>query len=150
MMNTAQDFTKFFGQIPAGFQFDGSAATDAMKIWATFGERLSGIALEAATSSNEIATASAKETFARLGDATKLREEPSEYAQAAANFAQGQFELSRRTAEAFVGIMQRANSDTVALVAATGQSTTDQGAAGAASNATMPAAKTKRAAKAAR
>ena len=49
-----------------------------MKTWATFGERLSGIALEAATRSNEIATVSAKEMIARLGDVTKLREELSE------------------------------------------------------------------------
>ena len=72
-MNTATDFTKFFGQLPAGLQLDGTAASDAIKIWGTFGERLSGIALEAATRSTEIATASAKETFDRLGDVTKVR-----------------------------------------------------------------------------
>ena len=149
-MNTAQDFTKFFRQLPTGLQLDGSAATDAMKIWGTFGERLSGIALEAATRSNEIATASATETFARVGDVTKVRDEPSEYAQTAAGYFQGQFELSRRTAEAFAGVVQKAQADTVELVGTTGQRATDQGGAAAESKATTTAAKTKRASKAAR
>ena len=149
-MNTAQDFTKFLGQLPAGLQIDGSAANDAMKIWATFGERLSGITLEAAAKSNEIATASAKETFTRLGDVTKVRDEPSEYAQAATGYLQGQFELSRRTAEAYAGVMQKAQADTAELVGTTGQRAAEQGAAGAESKATTTAAKTKRASKAAR
>ena len=148
-MNTAQDFTKFFGQLPAGFQLDGSVATDAMKTWATFGERLSGITLEAAAKSNEIVTASAKENLTRLGDVTKVREEPSEYAQAAAGYVQGQFELSRRTAEAFAGVMQKAQADTVELVGTTGERATEQGSTGAGSKAATAAAKTKRAEKAA-
>lgn len=148
-MNTAQDFTKLFGQIPAGFQLDG-AATDAMKTWATFGERLSGIAIEAATKSTEIATASATETFGRLADAAKVRDEPSEYTQAAAGYFQAQFELSRRTAEAFAGVMQKAQADTVELVGTAGERATEQAAAGAKSTATTTATKTKRASKAAR
>ena len=149
-MNTAQDFTKLFGQIPAGFQLDGSAATDAMKTWATFGERFSGIAIEAATRSTEIATASATETFGRLGDVTRVRDEPSEYPQAAAGYFQAQFELSRRTAEAFGAVMQKAQADTVELVGTTGERATEQAAAGAGSTATTTAIKTKRASKAAR
>ena len=58
--------------------------------------------------------ASATETFGRLGDVTKVRDEPSEYAQAAAGYFQAQLELSRRTAEAFAGVMQKAQADTVA------------------------------------
>lgn len=144
-MNTAQDFTKFFDQLPAGLQFDGSAATDALKVWAAFGERLSGITLEAATRSNEIATASAKETFDRLGDLTKVREEPAEYAQATAGYVQGQFELSRRTTEAFAGVMQKAQADTVELIGTAGERATEPRAA-VASDATPK----KRASKAAR
>ncbi len=146
-MNTAQDFTKFFGQLPSGLQLDGSAATDAMKVWATFGERLSGITPEAAAKSNEIAMASAKKTFARLGDVTKVHQEPAGYAQAAAGYVEGQFELSRRTAEAFAGVMQKAQADTVELISTTGERVTEQGAATAASKAT--ATKSKQAAKAA-
>lgn len=149
-MNTAQDFTKFFDQLPAGLQFDGSATTDALKIWTTFGERLSGITLEAAAKSNEIATASAKETFARLGDVTKVRDEPSQYAQTAAVYFQAQFELSRRTAEAFFGVMQKAQADTVELIGTTGERATEQGAAAAASKATKTAAKSKQASRASR
>ncbi len=140
-MNTAQDFTKFFGQLPTGLQLDGNAATDALKVWATFGERLSGITLEAATRSNEIATASAKETFDRLGDVTKVREEPAEYAQAAAGYVQGQFALSRRTAEALAGVMQKAKADTVEFVGTAGERAAEQGAASAGSKRTAKAAR---------
>ncbi len=150
MMNTEQDFTKFFGQLPAGFQFDKNAATDALQTWATFGERLSGITLEAAARSNEIATTSTKETLARLGDVTKVRDEPSEYAQAAADYVQGHFELSRRTAEAFASVVQKAQTDTVELVGTAGERATQQVAAGAGSKKTTKAAKPKQVAKTAK
>ncbi len=81
---------------------------------------------------------------------TKVRDEPSDYAQAAAGYFQAQFELSRRTAEAFAGVMQKAQADTVELVSTTGQRATEQAAAGAESTATTTATKTKGASKAAR
>ena len=146
-MINAQEFTKLFPQLPVGFPVDEAAATDAWKIWSAFGQRFSGIAFEAAAKSIAIAAGSARETFSRLGEVTRIRDEPAEYTQALNEFAQGQFELSQRTADAFAGVMKQAQDDTAELVTTTGGRFATTGAEGTATATDKAAGKTRKAAK---
>ncbi|MBM9593394.1 hypothetical protein [Roseitranquillus sediminis] len=147
-MTNPQDFTELFAKLNPGFA-NGPAA-DVWKTWATFGERFSNIAIEAASKSNEIASASTNETIARLRDVTTVRDEPADYAQAVAAFSQAQIELSRRTAEAFGGVVKQAQTDTAELFTATGERVAQSVAANTDAAVSKTAAKGTRVAKAAR
>ena len=116
-MTNLNDFTKTFAVDPKTFE-------DGFKTWASFGERMSGITLDAAAKSNEIATKSAQETFANLRDVTTVRDEPAAYGQAFAQFAQKQAELALRTAEAFGGVARTAQENTGELMSKAGEQAT--------------------------
>lgn len=117
-MTNLNDFTKPFAVDPKAFE-------DGFKTWAGFGEQVSGITLDAAARSNEIATTSAQETIANLRDLVAVRDEPAAYGQAYADFARKQAELAVRTAEAFGGVFQAAQTSTGDLVAKAGEQATE-------------------------
>ena len=123
-MTNLNDFTKTFAVDPKTFE-------DGFKTWASFGERMSGITLDAAAKSNEIATKSAQETFANLRDVTVVRDEPAAYGQAFAEFAQKQTELAMRTAEAFGGIARTAQESAGELMSQAGEQATGSATANA-------------------
>lgn len=141
-MTNVQDFTKFFANIPTEFTVDPKVAGDAWKIWANFGEGFSGIALQAATKSNEIAVASTREALSRFRDISKVREEPTEYAQAFSDFAQAQLDNSRRVAEAFGDVVQQAQTKATDLVTTTADRFAQTGVAVAPATRKTPAKRT--------
>jgi Phasin protein len=125
------------------FAFDTKSVEDGFKTLTSFGERLSGITLDAAVASNEIAAKTAQETFANLRNVAVVRDEPAEYGRAFADFAQKQAELALRTAEAFGGVFQSVQTNATDLVSEAGAQTTETVAA----NANTAARKTTRTAK---
>lgn len=124
MANT-QDFTAFFKDVP--FAFDAAVVTDAWKTSATFGERFSAIALDAASKSNDITTNTVKETLAQLRTVTKVQDEPADYAKVFSDFGAAQAELLKAHFEALGEIAKLAQSDASELLSTTGQQITEQG-----------------------
>ncbi len=121
-MTNLNDFTKAFAVDPKTFE-------DGFKTWASFGEQVSGITLDAAAKSNAIATQSAEETIANLRDVTVVRDDPAAYGLAFADFAQKQVELALRTAQAFGGIVRNAQQSTGELMSKAAEQATGTAAA---------------------
>ena len=66
---------------------DTTALSDAFKSQAALGEKMSKVALEAAEKSTEISSKWTKDTLAKIGDVTKVKEEPTDYTKAMTDFA---------------------------------------------------------------
>ena len=108
MANT-QDFTNFFKTAPAAF--DTAAVTDAWKTWATFGERFSAIALDAANKSNDITTKTVKDTLALLRGVTDGQDAPADYTKVVSDFGTAQTELVKTHFEALGDVAKAAQTD---------------------------------------
>lgn len=103
-----------FAEIPN--LFEHGVFRDGWKNWASFGSQFSDLTLDVASKSTDIATEASKEAISSLRDITTVRDDASDYARACSGFVQTQFDLSRRTAEAFFGLAQKAGTDASELV----------------------------------
>ena len=86
-MTKTTDFTKVMQDMMASFPVDASAFQNAFKTQAAYGEKLAAVALAAAEKSTELSAKWAKESIAKLADASKAKAEPAEYTKAASDFA---------------------------------------------------------------
>ena len=120
---------KSFADVQKSFPFDQKAVEENLKTVASFGERLSALALDAASRSTEIAAASARKSIDNLREVTAVRDEASAYGQALADFVQSQFELALRTAEDFGAVAKDAQTNTSALVTEAGELVKEKAAA---------------------
>lgn len=118
------------------------ALRDGFRAWASFGSRLSGLTLDVASKSTDITTEASMETISNLRNITTVRDDASDYAKVYSGFMQTQLDLSRRTAEAFFGLAQKAGTDASELVSEAGDSLTGTATA----NANEAASKAKKAA----
>ena len=124
-MTNTQDFTNFFKNAPTAV--DSAAVTDAWKTWATFGERFSAIAVDAASKSNDITSNTVKETLALLRTVTKVQDEPADYTKVVSDFGTAQSELVKTHFEALGDVAKLAQNDATELLTTTGQRITEQG-----------------------
>ena len=124
-MANEQNIANFLDHLPNAFPVDTEAA---WKTWTAFNQQFAGIALTAASKSNEIATTGLQETFSRLHDVTKAREEPREYVQVFTDFAQAQLELTRRTAEAYGTVLRESQAEATELLTTAGKQIIETGA----------------------
>ncbi len=120
-MATTQDFNSVMKDMMGSFPVDMSALNDAFKAQAAFGEKLSKVALDAAKKSTEISTKWTKDTIARTGDVTKVKEDPTDYSKSVNDFATAQAELASENLAAFAEIAKKVQMDTVELVMAAGK-----------------------------
>ncbi len=108
--------------------FDPKGYQDVFKTWASTTERMTAIAVEAATRSTDIASDAAKETFSNLRDVTTVRDEAADYGKAYSDFMQKQMDLTMRTAQGFAEVNQKAGSETTDLASKTGEEVADKAA----------------------
>lgn len=146
MANT-QDFTNFFKDVP--FAFDSAVVADAWKTAATFGERFTAIAVDAASKSNDISTNAVKETLAVLGTVTKVQDDPADYTKVVSDFGTAQAVLVKTHFEALGDVAKLAQSDASELLATTAQHFTEEGSKAANDAGTKTKAAVRKTAKAA-
>ena len=120
-MAKAQEFTTVMKDMFGAFPIDMSAFQDAIKSQAAFGEKLSKVALTAASKSAEISTKWTKDAIARAGDVARVKEDPADYGQAVSDYASAQSELVSEHLAAFADIAKKVQLDTVELVMAAGK-----------------------------
>ncbi len=120
-MAKAQDYTKVMKDFMGAFPVDMSAVQDAFKTQATFGEKLSHVALQAADMSTEISTKWTKDTIARVGSVAKVKEDPADYSKSVADFASAQAELAAENLAAFAEVAKKVQMETVELMLAAGK-----------------------------
>ena len=146
-MAKAEDFNKYVTEMLSAFPMDNSALTDAFKTSAAIGEKMSKVAIDAAEKSTEISSKWTKETLAKLGDVTTVKDEPTDYTKAMTDFASAQAELASENLAAFAEVAKKVQMETVELMLAAGKEVQEEttaavkkAAAEASSVAKMPAA----------
>ncbi len=118
---TGTDYTKMMQEMMSAFPTDMSSYQDAFKSYASFGERMSKVAIEAAEKSTEISTKWTKDTLSRMNDAAVVRDEPSDYGKAMSDFASTQAEMTAETMAQFAEVAKKVQMDTVELMLAAGK-----------------------------
>lgn len=120
-MAKTEDFTKVMQDMMGNFPLDMSAMQEAFKTQASFGEKLSKVAIEAAEKSSEISSKWTKETLTKLTDITAVKEEPTDYSKAVTDFASAQAELAAENIAAFAEVAKKVQMETIELVLAAGK-----------------------------
>lgn len=127
-MAKTQDFTAVMKDMMGAFPVDTGAMEDAFKTTATLNEKLSGVALEAAEKSAEISSKWTKDTIAKLGEMSKAKAEPADYAKAMTDFASATAEVAAENMAAFAEIAKKVQMDTVELMMAAGKDLSEDAA----------------------
>ncbi|MEO1306759.1 MAG: phasin family protein [Pseudomonadota bacterium] len=115
------DMTKMMQEMMASFPMDATAMTDAFKTSAALGEKMSKVALEAASKSTEISAKLTTETLAKMAEVTKVKDEPADYSKAVTDFASAQAELVAEHMASFAEVAKKVQMETVELMLAAGK-----------------------------
>lgn len=128
-MTKTQDFTAVFKDVMGSFPVDTNAMEDAFKTQVTLNEKMSGVALTAAEKSAELSTKWTKETIAKMGDLTKAKAEPADYAKSVTDFASASAESAAEHMAAFAEIAKKVQMETVELMLAAGKDISEEATA---------------------
>ena len=120
-MAPTQDYSKMLQDVMGAFPMDMTAAQDAYKSYAAFGEKMSKVALEAADKTTEISTKYTKDTITKIGDVATVKEEPADYGKAVTDFASAQAEMAAETMAAYAEVAKKVQMETVELMLAAGK-----------------------------
>ncbi len=145
-MNT-QDYSKMMQDMMAQFPFDTGSMQDAFRSYASFGEKMSKVALEAADKSTEISSKWTKDTISKMGGIAVVKDEPTDYTKAVTDFASAQAESTAETMAAFAEVAKKVQMETVELMLAAGKDAQEDATAAMKKATTQTAANAKRAAK---
>jgi hypothetical protein len=115
------DFTKYITDMLSAYKMDNSAMTDAFKNSAELADKMSKVALVAAERNNELSAQWAKDTLTKIGDLSKTKAEPQDYAKAMSEFAAAQAEMSSEMMSAYAEIAKKVQMETVELMMAAGK-----------------------------
>ncbi|MBE1292625.1 MAG: phasin family protein [Shimia sp.] len=129
MAKAAQDMTAMFKDVLGAFPVDTTAFEDAFKNSAALNEKLTAVALGAAEKSSEISTKWTKDTLSKLGDMSKAKEEPADYAKAMTDFASAQAEVAAENMAAFAEVAKKVQMETVELLMSAGKEATEEATA---------------------
>jgi len=120
-MAQAPDYTKLMKDMMGSFPVDMSSLQDAFKSQASLGEKFSKVALEAADKSTAISTKWTKETLAKVGTVSKVKEDPADYTKAITDFASAQAEMASENMAAFAEVAKKVQMETIELMMAAGK-----------------------------
>ena len=116
--NSAQaSFADLMNKFPADISAFNAFAKNSAKL----NESLSKVALEAAERSTEVYYDWAKATIEKLGDVTKAKDEPSDYARAFGEFGSNSLESNAERQAAFAEIARKVQTETVEILLAAGK-----------------------------
>ncbi len=129
MAKTTEDFTAMMKDVMGAFPVDTKAMEDTFKTQAALGEKLTGVALEAAEKSSEVSSKWTKETISKLTEMSKAKTEPADYAKAMTDFASAYSEVASENLSAFAEIAKKVQMDTVELMMAAGKDMSEEASA---------------------
>jgi hypothetical protein len=120
-MNTTQDYTQMMQDFMGSFPMDLSAVQESFKSYATFGEKMSKVALDAAEKSTEISSKWTLATLNKMGTVATVKGEPTDYSKALTDFASAQAESTAETLAAFAEVAKKVQMESVELMLAAGK-----------------------------
>ncbi|MGR3837937.1 MAG: phasin family protein [Cognatishimia sp.] len=124
-MAKTQDMTAVLKDMMGAFPVDTAAFEDAFKNTAELNEKLAGVALTAAEKSSEISAKWTKDTLAKLGEMSKAKSEPADYAKAVTDFASAQAEVAAENMSAFAEVAKKVQAESFELFMAASKDATD-------------------------
>lgn len=124
-----QDFTAMLKDMMGAFPVDTSAMEDVFKNTAALNEKLSSVALEAAEKSAELSSQWTKDTLTKMGEISKVKAEPADYAKAATDFASASAEVAAENMAAFAEIAKKVQMETVEVLMAAGKDMSEEASA---------------------
>jgi hypothetical protein len=128
-MAKTQDFTAAMKDMMGAFPVDTTAMEGAFKSTASLNEKLSGVALEAVEKSTEVSSKWTRDTIAKLGEMSKAKAEPADYAKAMTDFASASAEVAAENMAAFAEIAKKVQMETVELLMSAGKNIQEDAAA---------------------
>ncbi|KUP91257.1 phasin family protein [Tritonibacter horizontis] len=128
-MAKTQDFSAMMKDMMASFPMDTSAMEDMFKNTAALNEKLSSVALDAAGKSAEISSKWTKDTLSKIGEMSKAKTEPADYAKAATDFASSSAEVAAENMAAFAEVAKKVQMDTVELLMSAGKDMSEEATA---------------------
>ena len=120
-MAQAQDFTAAVNEALGAFAVDPKALEAAFKSTAVLNEKLSGVALGAAETSNDIASKTTKDTLAALAKVGKAKAEPADYANALTTFANFAADQAAKNLASYAEVSRKAQAEALELLVAAGK-----------------------------
>ena len=129
MAKATQDMSAMFKDVLGAFPVDTSAFEGAFKNSAALNEKLTTVALGAAEKSSEISTKWTKDTLAKLGDMSKAKEDPADYAKSMTDFASAQAEVAAENMAAFAEVAKKVQMETVELLMSAGKNASEEATA---------------------
>ena len=90
--------------------FDPRGYQDVFRTWAQMNERVTGLMVDAAEKTTEIAHGTTQEALSNVREVTQVRDEPADYGQAYSDFVQKQGDLFMRTARSYAEVTQSSAS----------------------------------------
>ena len=128
-MAKTQDFTAIMKDFMGAFPVDTTSMEDAFKTQAALGEKISAVAIDAASKSTDLSTKWTKDTLSKMTELSKVKAEPADYAKAITDFASACAEMSAEHMAAFAEIAKKVQTDTVELMMAAGKDMTEEASA---------------------
>ncbi|MDX2485190.1 MAG: phasin family protein [Pseudodonghicola sp.] len=118
---TNKDYTEMMKDMWNALPVDTSAMDGVYKSSAALSEKLSAVALEAASKSTELSTHWTQATLAKINDVSKAKDEPADYAKAMSDFASAATEVAAENMAAFAEIAKKVQMETVELMVSAGK-----------------------------
>ena len=128
-MATTTDMNVLFKDFMGAFKMDTIPFETAFKNGASLNEKFSAVALTAVSKNTEIANKWTADTLSKIGEITKAKGEPADYAKAVTDFASAQAEVAAENFSAYAEVAKKAQMDAVELLMAAGKEATEEASA---------------------
>ena len=116
-----QDYTAMFKDVLGAFPVDTKAMENMYKSQTALTEKMSAVALDAATKSTDLTAKWAQDTFAKLSVMSKAKAEPADYAKSMTDFFSASAEAAAEHMAAFAEIAKKMQTESLELVTAAGK-----------------------------
>lgn len=120
MANT-QDFSAMLKDMMGAVPMDTSALQDVYKNSSAMSEKMTSVALEAASKSTELSSKWTQATLEKMTDLSKVKEDPADATKAMTDFASQAAEMAAENMAAFAEIAKKVQLDTVEMMLSAGK-----------------------------
>lgn len=115
------DMNAMLKDMMGAFPVDASSMEDAFKKTTALNEKMTSVALEAASKTADVSSKWTQDTIAKLAEMAKAKNEPADYAKAMTDFATASADVATEHMAAFAEIAKKVQMDTVELMMSAGK-----------------------------
>jgi hypothetical protein len=120
-MTKTQDYSAVFKDMMGSFPVDTKAMEEMFKTQSTLAEKMSAVAIDAASKSSELSAKWTQDTLAKFASLSAAKTEPADYAKAMSDFASAAAEAAAEHMAAYAEIAKKVQTDTLELMMAAGK-----------------------------